>query len=83
MKTAMSLEDQIKRLHEELDVAIAAYVDEQAAAVPGVHRGSVESAILARAGGCLCEEFRLVKSRITAAEELARKQQAEYALPEG
>jgi hypothetical protein len=36
MKTAMSLEDQIKRLHEELEVVIAAYVDERTAQAPGV-----------------------------------------------
>jgi hypothetical protein len=71
----MSLEDQIKKLHEELKVVIAKYVDERAAAVPGVHRGSVESSILARADGCRCEEFRLVRQLITTAEELARKHQ--------
>jgi hypothetical protein len=83
MKTAVSLEDQIKRLHEELDVVIAAYVDEQTARCPGVPRGSVANSILGRAGGCMCEEFRLVRQLITSAEELARKQQAEHALPEG
>jgi hypothetical protein len=74
MKTMPSLEERIKALHEELDVVIAKYVDERAAQVPGVHRGSVESSILARAGGCRCEEFRLVRQRMTTAEELAKKQ---------
>jgi hypothetical protein len=69
-----SLEDQIKRLHEELEAVIAAYVDERAAACPGVPRGSVEATILARAEGCKCEEFKLVRQRITTAEELAKKQ---------
>ena len=36
------LEGRIKVLHEELDVVVAKYVDERAAQVPGVHRGSVE-----------------------------------------
>jgi hypothetical protein len=82
METAVSLEDQIKKLHEELKVVIAKYVDERAAAVPGVHRGSVESSILARADGCRCEEFKLVRQLITTAEELARKHQ-DAALHEG
>jgi hypothetical protein len=69
-----SLEDQIKKLHEELEAVIAAYVDERAAVCPGVPRASVEATILARAEGCTCEGFRLVKERIRAAEELARKQ---------
>jgi hypothetical protein len=83
MKTAVSLEDQIKKLHDELEAVIARYVDERATACIGVPRGSVENSILARAGGCRCEEYRLVRQLITTAEELARKQQAEHALPEG
>jgi hypothetical protein len=76
-----TLEERITKLHEELKVVIAAYVDQRAAAVPGVHRGSVESSILARADGCICEEFKLVRQLITTAEELARKhQEAERAL---
>jgi hypothetical protein len=78
-----TLEERIKTLHEALDAVIAAYVDAAAAQVPGVPRGSVEASILGRADGCRCEEFRLVRQRITTAEELARKQQANYALPEG
>jgi hypothetical protein len=70
------LEERIRVLHEELEAVIAAYVDERAAVCPGVPRGSVEATILARAEGCKCEEFRLVKERIRAAEELARKQLA-------
>jgi hypothetical protein len=74
MKTAVSLEDQIKKLHDELEVVIARYVDERAAACIGVPRASVENSLLARAGGCKCEEFRLVRQLITTAEELAKKQ---------
>ena len=70
----MSLEDQIKALHEALEVVIAKYVDERAAACIGVPRASVENSILARAGGCKCEEFRLVRQLITTSEELAKKQ---------
>ena len=55
-------------------------VDERAAMVPGVPRGNVEAITLARANGCMCAEFRLVRKAITAAEELARKQEADHAL---
>ena len=72
MKT--SLEDQIKKLHEELSAVIERYVDERAAQVPGVHRGSVESSILARAGGCRCEEYRLVQAKLEAERKLADAQ---------
>ena len=47
------------------------YVDERAAQVPGVPRGSVESSILARAGGCRCEEYRLVQAKLEAERKLA------------
>ena len=66
-----SLEDQIKRLHDELEAVIVRYVDERPAQVPGVHRGSVESSILARAGGCRCEEYRLVQAKLEAERKLA------------
>jgi hypothetical protein len=75
-----TIEERIKALHEEIDAVVAKYVDERAAAVPGVHRGSVESSILVRANGCRCAEIRLVRKLITDAEELVRKA---YALPEG
>ena len=79
MKTAMSLEDQIKRLHEELDVVISAYVDERAAACIGVPRGSVEASIIHRARGCRCEEYRIVNAKIEAERKLADAQ----AIPAG
>jgi hypothetical protein len=82
MKTAVSLEDQIKALHEQLDVVINDYVDGRAAACVGVPRGSVEASIIHRASGCKCAEFRLVQKRIADEEELARRQQ-EDALHEG
>jgi hypothetical protein len=81
--TEQTLEARIKDLHQELEAVIAAYVDERAAVCPGVPRGVVEATILARAGGCTCREFRLVRKVMTDAEELVRKQQAEHALPEG
>jgi hypothetical protein len=84
--TQPTLEERIKALHTELEAVIAAYVDERAAVCPGVPRASVENSILARAGGCMCEEFRLVRQLIITAEELAAKQQKvekAHALPEG
>jgi hypothetical protein len=75
-----SLEERIKTLHEEIDGVVAKHVDAAAAAVPGVPRGSVEASMLARAGGCRCEESRLIRKLITDAEELVRKQQADHAL---
>jgi hypothetical protein len=80
MKTAMSLEDQIKRLHEELDVVISAYVDERAAACIGVPRGSVEASIIHRASGCRCAEYRIVQARLEAERKLAERQEADAAL---
>jgi hypothetical protein len=79
----MTLEERIKALHEEIDAVVAAYVDERAAAVPGVHRGSVAASILARADGCRCQEFKLIRKLITDAEELARKQQADAQVSTG
>ena len=70
----MSLEDQIKKLHEEIDAVVAKYVDERAAQVIGVPRGSVESSILARAGGCRCEEYRLVQAKLDAERKLVDEQ---------
>ena len=80
MKTAMSLEDQIKRLHEELDVVISAYVDERDAACIGVPRGSVEASIIHRASGCRCAEYRIVQARLEAERKLAERQEADAAL---
>jgi len=70
----MSLEDQIKKLHEEIDAVVAKYVDERATQVIGVPRGYVESSILARAGGCRCEEDRLVQAKLDAERKLADEQ---------
>jgi hypothetical protein len=80
--TAPTLEERIKALRTEQEAVIAAYVDEIARGCPGVPRGSVEATIVARAEGCTCEAFKLVRQRMTTAEALARKQ-AEHALPEG
>ena len=71
MKHEPTLEERIKKLHEEIDAVVAKYVDERAAHVPGVPRGNVEAIILARAGGCRCEEYRLVQAKLDAERKLA------------
>jgi porphobilinogen deaminase len=71
MKHEPTLEERIKKLHEEIDAVVAAYVDSRAAQVPGVPRGNVEAIILARAGGCRCEEYRLVQAKLEAERKLA------------
>jgi hypothetical protein len=78
-----SLEERIKDLHQEIDAVVAKHIDAAAAAVPGVPRGSVENSMLGRAHGCRCQEHKIIRKLITDAEELARRQEAEHALPEG
>jgi hypothetical protein len=77
MKTTPSLEERIKALHEEIDAVVAKYIDQRAALVPGVPRGNVEAIALARAGGCRCEEYRLVKATLEAEQALAERQKDE------
>jgi hypothetical protein len=83
MEAKQDLEDRIKALHEEIDAIVAKHVDAAAAAVPGVPRGSVENSMLGRAHGCRCQEHKIIRKLITDAEELARKQQVDCALPAG
>jgi hypothetical protein len=71
MKHEPTLEERIKKLHEEIDRVVAVYVDSRAAQVPGVPRGNVEAIILARANGCVCEEYRLVQAKLEAERKLA------------
>jgi hypothetical protein len=66
-----TLEERIKALHEEIDKVVAAYVDARAAEVIGVPRGSVEGSLLGRAGGCRCEELKIVLARLEAERKLA------------
>ena len=40
----------------------------------GVPRGVVEGTVLARANGCACEEYRIVKARLEAERKLADAQ---------
>jgi hypothetical protein len=69
-----NLEERIKALHQEIDAVVAAYVDARAAEVIGVPRGSVEGSILGRAGGCHCEELKIVLARLEAERKLADEQ---------
>ena len=74
MKTMPSLEERIKALHDEIDRYVAFYIDERASQVIGVPRGVVEGTVLARANGCACEEYRIVKARLEAERKLADAQ---------
>jgi hypothetical protein len=78
-----TIEERQTALDAEKKVVIDAYIDERAAQVPGVPRDSVANSYLARAHGCVCQEYKIVRKLETDAEELARKQQAEHALPAG
>jgi hypothetical protein len=69
-----NLEERIKALHQEIDAVVAAYVDARAAEVIGVPRGSVEGSLLGRAGGCHCEELKIVLARLAAERKLADEQ---------
>jgi hypothetical protein len=77
-----TIDDRLKALYAEMDAVIDRFVDERYAASPGVPRESVRRMFLARARDCKCEEFSIIQTVITTAEELAKKQ-AEHALPEG
>jgi hypothetical protein len=76
MKHEPTLEERIKKLHEEIDAVVANYVDFRAAQVPGLPRSSVESAVLSRAN-CRCEEYRVVQATIEAERKLAERQKAD------
>jgi hypothetical protein len=69
-----NLEERIKDLHQEIDALVAKHVDAAAAAVPGVPRGSVENSMLSRAGGCRCEEYKIIQAKLEAERKLADAQ---------
>jgi hypothetical protein len=78
-----AIEERLAQLYAEMDAVIDAYIDERAAVCIGVPRASIGNSYLGRAHGCICQEYKIIRKLITDAEELARKQQAENALPEG
>ena len=77
MKPELTIEERIKALRAEIDAVVAKYVDERAAMVPGVPRASVENSMLARAGGCRCEEHKVIQALLDAEKKLAERQEAE------
>jgi hypothetical protein len=79
----LTIEERLAELYAEMDVIIDQFIADRAAACIGVPRGSIENSYLARAHGCRCEEYRVVRQLIKTAEELARKQQVDCALPTG
>jgi hypothetical protein len=78
-----TIEERLAELYAEMDVIIDKFIDERAAACIGVPRASIENSYLARAHGCRCQEHKIILKLITDAEELAGKQQVDFALPEG
>ena len=79
MKQDLTLEERLAELYAEMDVIVARYIDERAAACIGVPRGSIENSYLARAGGCRCEEYKLIQAKLEAERKLADAQ----AIPAG
>jgi hypothetical protein len=76
MKHELTIEERLAALYEEMDAIVAKYIDQRAAMVPGQPRGSVESAVLARAN-CKCEEFRVIRATIEAERKLAERLKAD------
>jgi hypothetical protein len=72
-----SLEERIKALHEEIDAVIERHVDISAANVTAIPRETLRQCLVARAGGCSCEEYRLIRKKEEAEEALRIKQHEE------
>jgi hypothetical protein len=73
--TEQELEQRLAKLYADMDVIIDKFIDARAAALPGLHRGSIENSYLARARGCRCQEYKIIRKLIT--DEELRKQQSE------
>lgn len=78
-----TLEERLTALRADMRAVVDAYVDARCAQVPGIHRSGVENAVLGRAGGCECEQFRVVLAKIEAERKLAERQQADVQVRTG
>ena len=65
-----SLEERIKALHEEIDAVIEKHVDISAANVTAIPRETLRRCLVGRAGGCWCEEYKLIRKKEEAEEAL-------------
>jgi hypothetical protein len=72
-----SLEERIKALHEEIEAVIEKHVDISAASVTAIPRETLRRCLVARAGGCRCEEYRLIRKKEEAEEALRIRQNEE------
>jgi putative N-acetylmannosamine-6-phosphate epimerase len=75
--TIPSLEERIKALHEEIDALIERQVDISAANVTAIPRETLRRCLVGRAGGCRCEEYRLIRKKEEAEEALRIRQNEE------
>jgi hypothetical protein len=60
--TNPTLKERIAAVHAEIDDLIAARIDEVAASAPGIPKANLEMMMFARADGCHCEKFKILKS---------------------
>jgi hypothetical protein len=72
-----SLEERIKALHEEIDELIERQVDISAANVTAIPRGVLRQCLVARAGGCRCEEYKIIQAKLDAEKMLAERQKSD------
>jgi hypothetical protein len=63
MKPAVkpTLADRIASVHAEIERLIAARIEEVAASAPGIPKANLEMMMFARADGCHCEKFKILK----------------------
>ena len=72
-----SLEERIKALHEEIDELIERQVDISAANVTAIPRETLRRCLVARAGGCRCEEYKIIQAKLDAEKMLAERQKSD------
>jgi hypothetical protein len=72
-----SLEERIAELHADIDAVIEKHVDISAAGVTAIPRETLRRCLVGRAGGCRCEEYRLIRKKEEAEEALRIKQHEE------
>ena len=58
-----SLEQRISDLHAEIEAKIEQYLEMIKPRCPGIPIGVLRQTNFARAGGCACEEYKLLKAK--------------------
>ena len=72
-----TIEERLAKLYAEMDAIIDQFIEERYAVCPGLPKETIRRTYCARAHDCKCQEFRIIQTAITFAENLARKQQSE------